>query len=158
MVTRELTREEEDWLYAISCIPSVIISTAIVFHYLFFRLGEVYPPGASFEPVVWDSLTRMFLPVLTISPITFLLTFEILYHRKIKKSLKFHVKRFTGRMVTVLTATVSFFAICIPFLFLSPLISARYALLCAFIISLLALYAILTKFRRFFSRLEKGEW
>jgi len=157
MVTRELTREEEDRLYAISCIPFVIISTAIALHYLFFRLEEVYPPGAPFEPVIWDILPRLFLPLLTWAPISFILTFEILYHRKIKKPLKFHVKRFMGRTLVLLIGMASFFAIYIPFLFLSPLISASYALIFILIIWSLTFYVILTKFKGFFGKLEKGE-
>jgi len=160
MVTRELTREEEDRLYAISCIPAVIISTAIALHYLFFRLEQIYPPGAPFEPVMWDVLPRFFLPLLTWAPISFILTFEILYHRKIKKPLKFHVKRFMGRTLVLLIGMALFYATWIPFIFLYPLISASYALIwwvIFFIIWSLTFYVILTKFKGFFSKLEKGE-
>ncbi len=158
MTSEELTRKEEDRLYAMSSIPFLIIFFVTLIYYSFFRLEEIYPPGAPFEPVMWDMLPRFFLPMLTMAPITFFLTFEILYHRKIKKPLKFHVKRFTGRMVILLTAVALFSAIYIfSYFVLSPLISARYALLCTLIIWSLTFYAIITKFRGFFSKLEKGE-
>lgn len=154
MVADGLTREEKDRLYGMSVIPMVLVFAVAIFYYGFVHLEQVYPP----ESLMWDALINLFPPVAFGMPVAFCLTFEILYSRKMKCPPKFHVKRFLGRMVTVLVGALSFFAIYLAsYFFLAPVISERFAILCSFWIWLLAFGTAIVKFRKLFSRLE-GEW
>jgi cobalamin biosynthesis protein CobD/CbiB len=155
LTQEELTQEETNRLYSLSAIPAVLIFAIVTVYYSFVHLEQVYPPRS----LMWDLLLNLFPPVITGMPVAFFATFEILCSRKLRSPLNLHAKRFLGRMATVLIGALSFVASYIASYFLLvPLISERHAVLASFLIWLLILGILVSKFKHFFSNLEKGKW
>jgi hypothetical protein len=153
MTLDRLTRKEEERLYFLSSIPAVVIFFISACYYGFVHLNESYPQ----ESFMWDFLTHFFLQVMIGAPAAAVLTFEILYQRRMKSPVKIHAKRFLSRMTLVLVSVFLLFAsYVISCFFLAPLISERYAMLCSFFIWVLTLCIILSKFKRFINLLNKG--
>jgi len=86
--------------------------------------------------------------------------YEVLYSRKIKKPLRFHIKRFTSRTIVAIGYFLGFIALWSIFSFLlSTLISLRYILLLTLLTSsiALALLVALPKTRQMIEKFTKGE-
>jgi hypothetical protein len=101
----------------------------------------------------------MFLPILIGGLIAFCLAFEILYHWKVKSPVKFHVKRFLGRVFEILIFDFFFFVSYLAsYFFLAPVISESFAIICSFVIFAVVAGISINKFKNLFSKLEKAQW
>jgi len=101
--------------------------------------------------------TLMWIPA---STAVYLATYEVLTSQKIKKSLRFHVKRFLSRIAILSSYWVLLLALWSVFNhFLNQLVSWRYILLFAFFIAsvILAILVGIPKTRRIIEKLTKGE-
>ena len=153
MTTESIKQEELNRLYGISTMPAVAFFALVIVYYGFVHLEQINHLGS----LMLDLLLNMFLLILIPMPAVFFLTFEILCNRRIKGS-KLNMKRFLGRMITVLIGALLFVMIYLAsYFFLAPLISERLAVLCSLWIWLMILGMIMTKFRHLLGRLEKGE-
>lgn len=87
-----------------------------------------------------------------------MVTFEILYHRKVKSPLEFHLKRFSGRLFLLLVSGLWFFGMLIG---LEPVLSSLVGdrdFLVSFVLAVIVYALVILKVKEFVSRLDKGEW
>jgi hypothetical protein len=148
----ELSWEDKNRLYGISMIPFFAMLFALSIYF-------VYLMESNLLKSMWDLVVQIGLPLISIGLPASSLTFEVLHHRKIKKPLIFHVKRFTGRVLLILTSALSFFGfLAIINTSLSPIIGEEGTFIAGILIWLLAFCVVLTTSREFFTKLEKGEW
>jgi hypothetical protein len=155
LAEEELTQKEANRLYTLSAIPAVLVFAIVTVYYSFVHLDQL-PPSQS---LMWDLLLNLLPLTLIGMPTTFLLTFEILCNRKLRSTANFHIKRFLGRMATVLFCAMLFFAsYLLSYSLLVPLVSERGAILSSFLLWLLLILIFLSKFKLFFNKLEKGTW
>jgi hypothetical protein len=153
----KISQKEEDKLYLISSIPSILICLAFAMLYTF-RVKEIYQQGFQFDYILWDMIPYFLMLPITAS-FSFLLAYEVLYHRKIKEPLNFHIKRLTGRITTVIFGATSFVLIYTAFLtFLLPLTSPAITLFAISLVWSLLFFMLMKKFKETFSKFEKGEW
>jgi hypothetical protein len=87
------------------------------------------------------------------------LSFEVLYRRKVKKPLRFHLKRFAGRMMIIAGGASLFFAILSVF---DAILSLSREGVEIFIyggaIWFAVWFAIVVRFKQVFGKLYKGQW
>lgn len=119
MNAEELSWEEKNHLYKLCTIPTLIVFYAILIYL-------VYLMRTSPFKTVWEGLFHIG-PLLTVMPTTFFITFEVLYHRKVKKPLGFHMKRFAGRMLLLAVSVLSYFGFLIYLIkpIFSPIVGDR---------------------------------
>jgi hypothetical protein len=151
MAREDLSPEEIERLYKICLIPmlSVFLIILIYFNYLMYT-----------NPLKtrWDFLTEIGLPLFVLFPVSGMVTFEILYHRKVKSPLKFHLKRFLGRLFLLLLSGLWFFGVLIVLEpVLSPIVGDR-DFLVSFILATIVYALVILKLKEFVNRLDKGEW
>ena len=92
----------------------------------------------------WEFITLIGLPFFIIFPSTFMISFEILYHRKVRKRISFHLKRFIGQMFFLLVSTLWFFGILIIMQpVLSPIVGDRDFLVSSFLSSIIFAIAVI---------------
>lgn len=151
--SKRFARNYEEFIWGITGFLTVcIMFGAIFFQY---SIGVVQ---CFFSPIL--SIFLLWLPLTMIISFS---AFEILFSIKIKKPLSFHLKRFTGRMM--LTGIVVVFVATISSVInlLAPFMPEKYlatTLIFGYLLTSVALYILVKnpKIRRFFSKLEKGEW
>ena len=153
-MTGTISLDEENRLYGISAVPSVVVFAILVFYYNFVHLAQL-PSGTS---IMWDALLNLIVPMLVLAPTSFFLAYEILTSKK-EKSMALHVKRFIGRMA-ILSITASLLALVYlaSYFLLAPLISERFAAIFSLLMWLMILTLVLAKSKSFFDKLEKGRW
>lgn len=153
----ELTEDEFGRIVLLSAIPFIITALAVFFLYMSPIRNSL--SDVDFERIFIYVFSIFFLLFLPLSFIAFSLTFEILYHTKIRKSFIFHVKRFVGRVIlsavvaTLFTATTNAL-----YILLSPFLGVEHVVRVALIAGSLVIVIAVWKFKHFFGRLEKGEW
>jgi hypothetical protein len=109
------------------------------------------------EKTLATAFSILFPWALPTSLMVFSLTFEILYHMKIKMPFIFHAKRFLGRMVISVLCAVMFSAtITMLYTFLSPFVSVRDVLKIALPVGAVIFGIVILKFQKFFRKLESG--
>ncbi len=146
---KDLSWEETNHLYELSTIP-----VALVF---FVFLGYlVYLLHYSLLKTQFDFLVRWFLPFFFFFLESGLVTFEVLYHRRIKKPVKFHLKRLTANSLIGLFGAALLLGFVLglhPFLF--PIAGNNDFLISA-LLTLLVFSVIILKFKNVIVRLNKG--
>jgi len=147
-----LSWEEKNWLYGLTCVPALITLFAFGIYGLFYLT-----PNNRVE-AIWDYIYFL-LPGFLIGLTLSCLTFEVLHHRKIKQPLNLRVKRFSGRVLFMISAVLSFYgALALSDIFLSPIVGETRWVMVGGIIWMVGFFLVLTTFREFFSRLDRGEW
>lgn len=150
MVTEELSGEDTNHLYKLCVIPTLVVFYAILTYF-------VYLMRTDSLKTIWDFTFRVGW-FFIFMPTTFFVAFEVLYHRKITKPLRFHLKRFTGRMLPILASALSYFGfLIVAELIFSPIVGDR-AFLVGSILWLAIFVVIVLKLKRFVGKLDKGEW
>lgn len=148
----ELSWEESNRLFGMSTIPSLIVVFIVLIYFVHLMQNDLLKSP-------WDYLIHVFLPLVTGAPIVAFLSFEILYSRKIKKTLMYHLKRFLGRTFVLLASTSSLFGFFIAAnAVLSELMGWENSLIVGGIIWVLTFSLIATRFRKLFTKLNKGKW
>ena len=151
---RKLSPEEDQLLAGISAmltLPILLGGILYVAIYLHSVTGLVD---------INQGITYTFLIVAPVSMGFYLAVYEVLYSRKIKKPLRFHIRRFMSRIVVVIGYFLGFGAVWSAFFFfLSALISLRYILLLTLLTSssALGLLVALPKTRQMIEKFTKGE-
>ncbi len=144
---------KDDSLYFFACVPSIVL--CIVLSLLYFpRLDTIYPPGAPFEPVLWDSFVYFETPLMIFAPLLFIITFEILDHRRTESTFGFHLRRLAKNVLTQTIAVTIFASVfLLSLIFLLPFASAGITLAFIGIAWSLLFYAVMTKLRGIFTKL-----
>lgn len=151
MTEEELSWKEQEDIRKLCVIPTSVAFVAIVAYFIYLMHSNALTTA-------WDFLFRIVLLFTTLPPTIFIATYEVLYSRKVRKNLKFHVKRFAGRLLIILLGVLSFFmSLALSYLALSPLIGDR-ALLPGIILWMVGVFIAGIRFSEFFGRFEKGEW
>lgn len=151
MTEEELSWKEQEDIRKLCVIPTLIAFLAILTYFVYLMHNNALA-------TVWDYFSQIGLLFATIPLTIFMATYEVLYSRKVKKTLKFHLKRFAGRMFIILLAFSSFFmSLVLSYIALSPTIGDE-AVLPGIVIWLIGIFIVGTKFSEFFGRFEKGEW
>jgi len=149
----ELSWKEKNRLYGISMIPSLIVAFASAIYFLF------YLKKHNFTESILDIFIYVGLPIFLIGLPLSSLAIEVLCHRKIKQPLILHMKRFSGRVLLILTSFISFYILVLMVnTGLSTIIGEEGAFIIGFLAFIFGFYMVLSKFRGFFSRLDRGEW
>lgn len=101
MANEELSQQEINHLYNLCAISVIAIFFIILayFNYLMYT-GSLITRS--------DYLLKVGLPFMILGPTAGAVTFEVCYHQKIRKTLSFHLKRFTGRMIIFLISAFWF--------------------------------------------------
>ena len=151
MTTEDLSWEERNHLYKLSAIPMfcVFLAILIYFNYLMYT-----------DPLEtrWDFVTLIGLPFFFFFPTTFMVTFEILYHRKVRKPISFHLKRLVGQMFFLSVSALWFFGMLIVMQpVLSPIVGDRDFLVSSFL-SLIIFAIAVVRFRKIINRIDRAEW
>lgn len=148
----DLSWEEKNRLYGMSMIPFFVVLFALSIYFVYLMKNNLLKS-------MWDLVLQIGLPLIVIGLPAASLTFEVLHHRKTKKPLIFHLKRFTGRVLLILISAFSFFSfLAILNTLLPPIIGEEGTFIAGILIWLLAFYVVLTTFRDFFTKLDKGDW
>ncbi|RLI10988.1 hypothetical protein DRO25_02730 [Candidatus Bathyarchaeota archaeon] len=151
MSKEEVSWEEQNYLRKLCVIPTLIAFCAILAYFVYLMHNNALKSA-------WDYLLHIGLLFAIIPSITFMLTFEVLYSRRVKMPLKHHLKRFTGRVLLLLAALLSFFVfLAIVYTVLSPLIGDR-AIVLGSVIWGVGLFIIAVRFNEFLAKLSKGQW
>jgi hypothetical protein len=151
MTNEELSWEETNHLYKLCAIPMLFVFfiMLIYFNYLMYT-GSL--------KTRWDFIILIALPFFIFFPTAGMVTFELVYHQKIKKSLKFHVKRFMGRTLLLLVSVLSFFGfLIITQQLLYPIISDLDVIVGS-VLWVVAFALVILRFRKLFAKLDRGEW
>lgn len=152
MAVEELSSEEENRLYALSCIPLFVF-------FLFLAAYFVYLMHNNLLKSVLDVFLRIGLLLLTVMPTIIFLTFEVFYSRRVKRPLEFYIKRFAGRMTIIFIGTLLFTAVfSLFYAILSPLVNEWNAFLYGSITWFLVWFVFIVRFKHVFDRLYKGQW
>jgi len=142
MTNDDLSWEEKNQLYKICAIPMFIT-------FCIFLIYFVYLMKNALIQTTWDFLTNVLIGIAIIPLLIFALTFELLYHQKIEKPLKFHLKRFGINASLILISALSIFVF---LLFvdtvLSPYLGGR-AILIGAVLWTVIFFMIVTKYQRF---------
>jgi hypothetical protein len=148
----ELSWEEKNRLYGLSMIPFLAVLFALSIYFIYLMEKNLLTS-------LWDIIIQIGLPLILIGLPMASLMFEVLSHRKNKQPLIFHMKRFMGRVLLILASALSFFGLlAIINVFLSPIIGEEFVFISGILIWLLGFYVVLTMFKEFFMKLDKGEW
>jgi len=151
MTSDELSPGEIERLYKICLIPMLSVFEVILAYFVYLLLTDALTTR-------WELMTQILLPFFIFFPVSGMVTFEILYHRKVKSPLKFHLKRFSGRLFIILLSGLWYFGLVIGLEpVLSPVVGDRDFLVSSVLASVV--YAlIILKLKGYISKLEKGEW
>ncbi len=151
MTKEELSPEEINRLYKLCVIPMLSVFYVILAYFVYLLLTDALITR-------WDLMTRILLPFFIFFPVSGMVTFEILYHRKVKSPLKFHLKRFSGRLFIILLSFLWYFGLVIGLEpVLSPIVGDRDFLVSSVLASVVYALVVL-ELKEYISRLEKGEW
>lgn len=151
MTERELSWEEINNLYKLSLIPTLLVFFVVLIYFNYLMYADSLKS-------VWDGLLHVG-PLFTAMPIVFFLTFEALYHRKLRKPLRFHLKRFIGRILPLLASALSYFGFLIFIVnpFLSPIMGDR-GLLVGSVLWIVIFFLVVMRFRKILAKLDSGNW
>lgn len=150
MLKVKLSREEEIHLYNLSLIPAGIILVAFLVSFVYLMRTDVLK-------TLWDYLLFA-APFWTAIIGSVFLTFEALYSRKTKSSIRFYMKRFFGRMFLLVACMLSFL-VTLGALYpvLSPL-AGSYSILYTGVLWSLLFFIVARTFKRTINKLTEGQW
>jgi hypothetical protein len=147
----DLTWEERNHLYKLSAIPMFCVFLAFLIYFNYLMYTDPLETRLEF-------ITLIGLPFFISFPMAGILSYEILYCRMVKRSLRFDLKRFVGRTFFLLVSGFWFFSMLLIMQpVLSPIIGDSDFLVSIFL-SLIIFALIVVRFRRIVSKLDRGEW
>jgi len=142
MAESELTLEEREHLHKMSAIALVVVFSVIMLYFVY--LMDTDPLKTS-----WDFIVRIGLPSAVGMPTAFFLTFEVLYHRRVKKRIQFHLRRFACNMLVPVSGMLSLFSVQgIFFVLFSTALSERRAVLLGTGLWVLMFLTVVLKLRK----------
>ena len=152
MLNEELSHEEESHLLNLSCIPLLVFFPLLGVYFVYLMQKDLLKSA-------FDVLLYIGFALVVAMPMTVFLSFEVLYSRKIRKPLRFHLKRLIGRM-TIIGVGALLFSLTLGVLLatLSALMSERNTFLLSFATWALLWTAVVIKLRQEFTKLYKGMW
>jgi len=104
MSETELTLEERGRLWTKCGIAFLVVSFSFLVWLLHFKVTK--------SPLIgWDNFIWVGLPYSIVGPMSFFLTYEVLYPRRVRKSSIFHAKRFARRELSGVVVIQSFSAV-----------------------------------------------
>jgi hypothetical protein len=148
MPDQQLSLEQKNRIYEISAIP-VILAFFVFLAYAISLLQK------NLLGTTWNFIMLWFLPFFIVEFMVGTLSFEILYHQKMKKSLAFHMRRFGMNMALAVLSVLSLVAL---MLFMDVTLSSllgKYAVVLGMVLWSLMFAAIIAKFQRVFSNIWK---
>jgi hypothetical protein len=104
MTEAELTLEERNRLWTQCGIAFLVVFFSFLAWLLHFKV-------ITSPPIGWDIFIWVGLPYGIVGPMSFFLTYEVFYPRRIRKSRMFHVKRFARRALGGSAVILSFSAV-----------------------------------------------
>jgi small-conductance mechanosensitive channel len=150
VVKVELSKEEEIRLYNLSLVPAGVILVAFLVSFVHLMRTDVLK-------TMWDYLLFA-TPFWTAIIGSIFLTFEVLYSRKTKSSIRFYAKRLLGRIFLLAACMLSLLAIVgIFYPILSP-IAGDYSILYTGVLWALLFFIVARTFRRTINKLTDGHW
>ncbi len=150
MANDDLSWEEKNQIYKICAIPMFVTFSIFLIYFVYLMQNALIQ-------TTWDFLTNVLIGVVIIPLLVFALTFELLYHHKIDKPLKFHLKRFGMNASLISVSAMSIFT----FLFfidtvLSPYLGGR-AILIGAVLWTVIFFIIVTKYQKVSQQVLKFE-
>jgi magnesium-transporting ATPase (P-type) len=140
-----LSLDEKNNLYMKGVIPLVAIM--IVFASYFVYRMNTSPFGSIFE------LLEFFLPFMLTGFLAFMLTVEVFYHRIVRRSFRFHARRFGTNAMLGCLFVASFFVVVMGLItLLSHYVGEKNSVLIAGVSWSMLVAAIAFKFQRFFRK------
>lgn len=131
-------------------------SVSLVLVFFVFMGYFVYLEHYSLLKTRFDFLFRFFLPFFILFPESGFVTFEVLYHKRIKKPLKFHLKRLTANSLVLVLGVVLLFGFVLGLHpFLSPIVGNNDFLI-SVLLTLLVFSVIILRFKNVIVKLNKG--
>ena len=151
MTAEDLSWEERNHLYKLSAIPTLCVFFVILIYFNYLMYTDPLETR-------WEFVTLICLPFFIFFPTTFMVTFEILYHRKVSKPISFHLKRLVGQMFFLAVSASWFLAMLIIMQpVLSPIIGDRDFLVSS-VLSLIIFAIVVVRFRKIIDRIDRAEW
>lgn len=150
MTTEELSWEERNNLYKFCLIPTFIVFFLILIYFNYLMYTDSLK-------TLWDFITRVGW-LYIFMPTAFFITFEVLYHQRIEKPLKFHFKRLLGRLLLLLLSTLSFFGF---LLVIQPVfypIVGDWVGVVGSVLWVIFFTLVVIKFRKLFAKFDRGDW
>jgi small-conductance mechanosensitive channel len=146
---QDLSQEETNHLYELSTIPMALV--------FFIFLGYfVYLEDNSLLKTQLDFIFRLFLPFAFSCLESGFVAFEVLYHRRIKKPLRFQLKRLTLNSLIMLFGIALFLVFSLGLnSFLSPIVGNEEFLVSA-LLTLLVFSAVILTFKDVIARLYES--
>jgi len=146
----KLPIDEEKRLLKLAFIPTVIS----MIPYLI-KIVELFKKT---DLTLWEYWTKVGISLMFFSPAVFFISFEVLYHIKIRGTLKFHALRIIGALSTIIFAVSVFsFTMFIAHSYIEPMTGIGRASLIGFWLAIPPLAVFAYKTRHLFRRLEMGE-
>jgi len=123
MAESELTPEDREHLHKMSAIALMLVFSAIMLYF-------IYLMNTNPLKTLWDLIVWVGLPSAVGMPTAFFLTFEVLYRRRVKNRIQFHLRRFAGNMLVPVVGILSLLSVQgIFFVLFSTALSERRAVL-----------------------------
>jgi hypothetical protein len=147
----ESSWEDMQRLYQLSTIPMVLVFAAFLAYFVFLMHVNLLQTR-------FDFVFRLILPFSFLFALSGIVTFEFLHHRRFKRPWLFHLKRATGRFSIILFGISLFLLFDLgmePFLL--PLVGDNDMIVSA-LLSLAVFTVVVLKFKRFISRLDRGDF
>ena len=145
MANADLTWEERNQLYKLCTIPMFITFCILLIYFVYLMQNTIIQTP-------WDFLTKFALPFAISIPLAGIISFEAFYYRKLKKPIRFHLRRFGLNASLVLLSAFSLFGFLLfTDAVLSPYLGGRTMLIGAVLWTLI-FFIIVTKYQRFFRK------
>jgi len=147
-----LTIEEDKKIQRLCLIPVLIV----MIPFLILLAGYVRNPPQA----LWSFHVDFVIPFTVSGAFAAMISYEILYYRRVKGSLRFHTIRIVGRLFLQILTSITIFSltIFISLHLMSPFISQPRAYFAGFLLGGFLLIIILFKIRRLIRKFEKGLW
>jgi hypothetical protein len=142
MANEDLTWEERNQLYKLCTIPMFITFCILLIYFVYLMQNTILKTS-------WDFLTKFGLPFAISIPLAGVISFEAFYYRKLKKPIRFHLRRGGLNASLVLVSVFSLFGfLLLTDAVLSPHLGGR-AILIGAVLWTVIFFIIVTKYQRF---------
>ena len=142
MTNEDLTWEERNQLYKLCTIPMFITFCILLIYFVYLMQNTILQTS-------WDFLTKFGLPFAISIPLVGVISFEAFYYRKLKKPIRFHLRRGGLNASLVLVSVFSLFGfLLLTDAVLSPHLGGR-AILIGAVLWTVIFFIIVTKYQRF---------
>jgi hypothetical protein len=142
MANEDLTLEERNQLYKLCTIPMFITFCILLIYFVYLMQHTILQTS-------WDFLTKFGLPFAISIPLAGVISFEAFYYRKLKKPIRFHLRRGGLNASLVLVSVFSLFGfLLLTDAVLSPHLGGR-AILIGAVLWTAIFFIIVTKYQRF---------